>query len=196
MKGRSLEQVIQRKKLTAALAEAGFTCTEATHLSTKIVRYVFRTDRKRSHVYSRVIISADEHKKDAMSLPKWISENGGIEEIRRKSKDGFSPSELKAIYKDAAESKLFSAKELVSSFKTVKELEASDVGNSHFAIALLRKNSDGTSSIVFGTHTPTIINMVLVEAGKQISSKQKMIAKDNVRRSLKEERSNVMKEAI
>ena len=192
MRGRNSEQVKQRKKLSVALEDAGFICTEGTPLATKIVRYVFRTDRKRSHVYSRVIISADEHKQDSVSLPKWITQNGGIEEIRRKSTDGISPSDLNKAYKNVAENKLFSATELVASFKPVKELEASDEGNSYFAIALLRKNEDGTSSIVYGSNTASLINLVLIEAGKKLSSKQTIVNKENERRKRKQERSAVL----
>lgn len=195
LKGTSNKQISERKKLTKALKEVGFASNEGTHLSTKIVRYVFRTGKNRTSVYSRVIACADEHHQNALSLPKWISENGGIEEIRRKTKDGFGPADLNAAYKDTAENHFFYAKEIIASFKCVEQLEPSSTDTSHYAIALLRKNADGTSSIVYGSNSNAIINLVLVEAGKKLVTKQQIIEKENERRTRNQVRSDLLGQA-
>ena len=196
LKGTSAKQIAERKKLTTALKEAGLTSNGGTHLTTKIVRYVFRSGKHRTSVYSRVIACADEHYQDASSLPKWISENGGIEEIRRKSKDGFGPADLNEAYKDTAENHYFYSKEIISPFKSVEQLEPSNIGTSHYAVALLRKNADGTLSIVYGTNTEAIISFVLLEAGKKLVTKQQIIDKENERRNRKELRSDLLCEAV
>ena len=47
------------------------------------VRYVFGNDRKRAHAYTYVIKAAISYDVSAENLPAYITNEGGIEEIKR-----------------------------------------------------------------------------------------------------------------
>jgi hypothetical protein len=73
------------KHLEENLAGRGIRSTKDTHLATKIVRYVFSTDRKRACAYSIVIRSAISEKVAPDAMVEFIEDRGGIEEIRLKT---------------------------------------------------------------------------------------------------------------
>ena len=195
MKGRTLADLHQRNKLNEALLALKIPFTDATGLPTKIVRFVFRTDRKRSYTYSRVIISAHEHGIDALTLPRWISEQGGVEEVRRKSKSAITPSQLNVQYKEAAEKFLSKSEELIAAFKTVKGLEISTEGNLRYTLAIMRDNGDGTTSVVYGIKNEAVVKAALHHAGKAIKENGQLANQNTKLRQVKSQRSNILSKA-
>ena len=195
MKGRTLAELNQRKKLNDALTALNISFTDATSLPTKIVRFVFRTDRKRSHTYSRVITFAHEHGIDAMTLPRWISEQGGVEEVRRKSTNALTPSQLNVQYKEAAEKFLAKSNELIAAFKTVKGLEISTEGNLRYTVGIMRDNGDGTTSVVYGIKNEAVVKAALHHAGKAITESGQLANQNTKRRQVKSQRSSILSKA-
>lgn len=174
LKGREKARVDQRKELDERLVALNITVRENTNLATKIVRYVFRTSKKRTLTYARVIMSADEHKQDAVSLAKWIRDNSGIEELRRKPKGEFTATELKQKYAAAAEQYLHGAKALVAPFKADASLKSSAESTSVFTVALIRNDPDGNVSVVYGDNNQTLVKQMLARAGKKLTEKRKI----------------------
>ena len=74
-----------RSDLTARLTAEGVRVQRNTTTLTMFVRFVFGSDRKRSHSYTYVLKAAISHGIDAANLPSWILEQGGVEEIKRKT---------------------------------------------------------------------------------------------------------------
>lgn len=174
LKGREKLRINQRKELDERLKALDIKVQENTNLATKIVRYVFRTSKKRTLAYARVIMSADEHRQDGVSLAKWIRDNSGIEEVRRKKKGEFTAAELKKMHADAAEQYLHGSKALVAPFKGIDALKSSSESTSVFTIALIRNDADGNVSVVYGDNNQTLVKQLLARAGKKLTEDRKI----------------------
>lgn len=72
-----------RADLTTRLKAEGVRVQHNTTTLTMFVRFVFGSDRKRAHGYTYVLKAAISHKVVAADLPNWLTEQGGIEEVRR-----------------------------------------------------------------------------------------------------------------
>lgn len=195
MKGREKTRINLRKELDDKLSLLGITVRENTNLATKIVRYVFRTSKKRTLAYARVIMSADEHNQDGVSLGKWIRDNSGIEEVRRKQKGEFTATELKQKYAAAAEAYLFDAKALIAPFKGVASLKSSAESTSVFTIALVRNDADGNVSVVYGDNNQTLVKQILARAGKKLTEDRKIKSVIVAERSRKAKRAAAVSKA-
>ena len=185
----------QRKNLNDELRNAGIKFTSATNLATKIVRYVFRNDRARSFAYARTIMAAADAKIDGMELPKWVRAGGGVEDIRRAHKGGISPAQLARQHVDIATAKLASTNALTEPFKAPAELQPSPEAVHRFSLALVRKNNDGTSSIVYGSYNEAIIMKVLAAAGKSLVPLKAQEAELKHKQALKQARQEIVSAA-
>jgi hypothetical protein len=72
-----------RGELKNRLTADGVRVQRNTTTLTMFVRFVFGSDRKRAHGYTYVLKSAISYDVTAASLPSWIVEQGGIEEVRK-----------------------------------------------------------------------------------------------------------------
>jgi hypothetical protein len=185
----------QRKNLNDELRSAGIKFTNATNLATKIVRYVFRNDRTRSFSYARTIMAAADAKIDGMELPKWVRAGGGVEDIRRARKDGISPAQLARQHAEVATAELAKQKALVDAFKAPAELQPNTEATHTFSVALIRKNSDGTSSIVYGSDNEALIVKMLTAAGKHFVAKKAQEAEMKKKLILKKTRQEIVSAA-
>ena len=94
----------QRKLLDNALESWGYTKLATTHLTTKVVRYVFRMTGKRTDAYARVLRLATAAGVTALDFPKWVADAGGVEEVRRTRANGISSAEAtKQVVKATAD---------------------------------------------------------------------------------------------
>lgn len=73
-----------RMDLEAKLKADGLKVQRNTTTLTMFVRFVFGNDRKRAHAYTYVIKAAISHNVTAENLATYITDEGGIEEIKRK----------------------------------------------------------------------------------------------------------------
>jgi len=162
------------KGVNALLDERGVTYNASTSLELKLVRLVFADAntapqlQNRLFSYARVIRVAADANQAGITLAKFIADNHGIDEIRRAGKDGVSAADKQKAQIDHARIQLLerSAAELFSNFALPDTLEPT-VGE-HFSLALVRKNPDGTGSIVFGTSNTAAVETVLAIAGKNL----------------------------
>ena len=140
-------------------------------------------------------MSAAEHNIDSLKLSKWIRDNNGIEEVRRKQKGELTSSQLKQKYAAEAERHLFDAKSLIEPFKGIKELKASSESTSIFTLALVRNDSDGNVSIVYGDNNQTLIKQMLARAGKRLEEDRKIKSVIVAERSRKSKRAAAINKA-
>jgi hypothetical protein len=175
------------KALNALLAERGYTFTQGTSLALKVVRVVFadpnEPDRFKHRLltYARVLTIAKEASQRPDTLADFIVARGGIDEIRRAGGDAAGKAGQEKRRREHAEYELSNdnGRPMFKLPSLPKPLQPEE--GERFSLALVRKNDDGTGSIVFGTGNKAALAQVLLIAGKQIeenSSKQDLLDRD------------------
>ena len=163
-----------------------------TSLALRIVRLIFvGTGREtiiatRAYTYARVLRVAAERGVTGETLPQFITDNNGIDEIRRQGADGQSPAVLAQKSREYAESALHNQAQLMS-VDMLAVLQPVD--GAYYSLALVRKNADGSASVVFGTNNAAAVNTVLSIAGKTLKQKAAQAAEHNVAKQDAEQRA-------
>jgi len=103
LSGNTKEAKAARIVLNEVISTKGYTFNESTHGLTKLVKYVFEgVDRRRVSAYSLVLREALAQNVKADGIPAFITNGGGVEEIRRsKSKTAKTPAQKAALGKQA-----------------------------------------------------------------------------------------------
>lgn len=150
-------------------------------LTAKLVRYVFRITGNRASAYARVIDAAHDADIKPADLPDWVTKNGGIEAVRRVSKDGVSPADKTRNAVHKAESALKQRKPLVTIDQLPQELHA-DVNNAHeFTLALVRHDtSTGQGHIVCASANASLIKQFLASIATKVAASNE---NENIARS-------------
>lgn len=180
--------------LNALLDERGFKFTDATSTETKLLRAVFADPAKpdqykqRIYVYARVLSVAYEAKVTGAELPAFIEQRGGIDEIRRhEPKTADKTQENKGLVHTAEKAlNIISHTAIATGIKLTPELQPVD--DQFFSIALVRKDADGTGSIVFGTNSKALVQSVLVIAGRKVDADAEVARKRETAASIAAER--------
>jgi hypothetical protein len=181
----------QRKlinELNTLLRLRNIAFNEGTALATKVVRYVFGDCGRRAYGYARVLTVAAAEKTEKESFAAFIARKGGIEEVRKQKVAGaLSKAEQANQNVIVAEGYFATAQSLVSDFACAAPDVHPDMAAAHqFTAALLRKNDDGTFSIVYGCNKAAVVKLLLVEGGK--------VARDHiVEQATAEQRKNKRK---
>ena len=84
LKGADADRKALRKELVSRLQAAKIKVQKNSTTLIMLTRYVFGSDRKRAHGYAYVLAAAISRDVAASNLPAYITEQGGIEEIKRK----------------------------------------------------------------------------------------------------------------
>lgn len=171
------------KELNDLLTERSITWNENTSLATKIARFVFNGSNKRITGYARVLRIARSEKLDSESFAAFIKRNGGVEEVRKKPLAGSLTKAALAKQNIAlAEKHFVTSDPLVQDITcSSAELHPNNEAPYHFAAALVRKNADGTLSIVYGNNKSSVVKVLLAEAGKAAGEKLKLKALDEAK---------------
>jgi hypothetical protein len=162
------------KAVDAVLKVRKIAFNNATSLELKLVRLVFATAdtanpiKNRLFSYARVIRIAAQANQSGQTLAKFITDNHGIDEIRRANSEGVKAEDKVKQQLELAQATLTQSSEyeLFSNFALPDQLQPKD--GQQFSLALVRKNADGTGSIVFGTNNVTAVSTVMALAGKEI----------------------------
>lgn len=180
------------KAVTAHLDTYEIAYNSNTSLALRIVRLVFVGSgretkiEKRAFTYARVLVVAAEEGVDGDALVQFIIDNNGIDEIRRNGATGKTDAQKADQNRNFAEATLVTQRELMS-IALSDELQPKD--GAIYSLALLRRNEDGTGSIVFGTNNAKVVGSVLVIAGKELKQKVVQAAEDNVAKHEAEQRA-------
>lgn len=187
--------------LNELLKQLGFNFTAATSTETKLLRAVF-TDpaqpdqyKQRIYVYARVLSVAYDAKITGAQLPAFIIQNGGIDEIRRADPKVASKADTEKLVVHAAEKALTAAERsaIATGIQLPPELQPAD--DQLFSLALVRKEADGTGSIVFGTNSKTLVQSVLAIAGRKIDADEEEKRKRDRAASIAAERQRYLDRA-
>lgn len=159
------------KALNDVLDIHGVTYNSGTSTALKVVRLVFVGKGRQSKIehrafaYTKVLEVAAAEGATGATLPAFILERNGIDEIRRISKEGVRAADRAKHNREYAEN-LLSCSAGLSEINLEDTLQPAD--GEHFSVALVRKNPDGTGSIVFGTNNVAALRQVLTLAGAQL----------------------------
>jgi hypothetical protein len=183
------------KQLNLRLEAAGLKCKEGTGLASRVVRLVFRSDAKRIHAYAKAIRFAAEEGVDSQTFKSWMVEQGGVEEVRRTLKDGESPAMKTQANTDAAVEHFSTCAAIGSVNAAPDDLLPSSDALTDFTVALLRKEANGTLTIVGGTNDPSVISRVLAATGKRILAERNISSMSLVKRNRNKELMAAIKAA-
>jgi hypothetical protein len=153
-----------KKELDAKLTSLTIPYNAGTHLSTKIVRYVFRISNKRANAYARVVQSAFEHKKSPDNLPSWITQEGGIEAIRLNTK-GPSKEEIRERIEQT--STVLHEAEADLTIDDTPRVSVDETAEHPYALGLARIK-DGKTEFVYWSTNASLIRQFLQVVGKQV----------------------------
>ena len=145
----------------------------------------FKTEREKA--YARVLrIAFDEkiHEDEAMSFADWIVGAGGIEEVRRSGKAGSKQNEAAEAARVEYTATTASAQLPTSFANKFVKVENSDP---NFAVALVRKNADGTLSLVATADSKAAVTVMLkaLGKGKTVADAEKVAAEAAAKRAAK-----------
>lgn len=178
------------KELNDLLTERGITWNENTSLATKIARFVFNGANKRITGYARVLRVAQFEKLESESFAAFIKRKGGVEEVRKQQVAGtITKAEQAKLNIAVAEQHYVASEALVQDIAcAAPELHPDSEAQHLFAAALVRKNADGTLSIVYGNNKSSVVKVLLAEAGKVAGEKLKLQAVDEQKQRQRETR--------
>lgn len=177
------------KKLNDLNDERSIVATAATSLELRVLRVVtgsaFKTEREKA--YARVLrIAFDDkiHEDEEMSFADWIVGAGGIEEVRRSGKASSKQNEAAAAARVEYTATTSSAQlpaSLANKFVEDKN------GDENFAVALVRKNADGTLSLVATADSKAAVTVMLkaLGKGKTVADAEKAAAEAEAKRVAK-----------
>jgi hypothetical protein len=174
-----------RKKLSAALEAAGYPMRSNTSIELKVVRAVFGIENNRIYAYARVLQFAKKDMPKDWTLPEWIEEHGGIEEVRRKPVQGQTAAEKAKQHRELADEVFADSDGISKKFEPSDSLQPSDDGDYAYSVALVRINANGKAVLVFGTNKNALVKAVLTEAGQKISAdaaQQETVSKHSAKR--------------
>lgn len=168
------------KLLNARLGELGLGAREGTHLTMRVVRYVFRITNSRAASYARVLRAALEHNIGSVALKEWVIEKGGVEGVRRLNKSGVSPAQVAKQVSEEAGEVLGNAKALASINKLPSELKPGENAYEGFKLVLLRHNKQtGEGEIVWASDNAALTKRFLAVVGTDVIAKNKKYKAQN-----------------
>lgn len=146
---------------------SGLESTKSTSLTTKVVRFVFGGKAKnREFAYAKAITIAIEVGIQPENFAQFVEDNGGLEELRRNGvKAGTKRQDREAKISTAAAAFMTSTP-LAQQLPAPANLKLE--GSTNFVAAIMRKESDGTLSLLHVSANETLIESLLANAAKDI----------------------------
>ena len=160
-----------RKKFFARFDNAGLKLRDGMSLTSKLVRYVFRITGNRASAYARVIDAANDAGISPAQLADWVTKQGGIEAVRRQSKDGISPAQRTRDAVERAENVLKRSVALATIDDLPKALQVDENNERDFTLALIRHDSStGKGHIVCASGNAALIKSFLTSVAGKVAA--------------------------
>ena len=159
MRGTEAESKERREGLKAYASKLGFSFKDSTPTMNRIVQCVFgAVKRSRITTYSLVLREAKKRNIAVSDIPKFITENGGLQEIRLSKSDKYISPKQKV---EKANNSIASKSLATVSSQTLSQLvDAEKVGE--LCVLLATQNADGTFTVKAVSHGKTAVNATLV----------------------------------
>jgi hypothetical protein len=155
-----------RQELAKRLKDANVRTTSNTTTLNMLVRYVFNSDRKRAQGYASVLTAALSHDIKVEDYSQWVVDQGGIEEIKRKSvKKPEAIAKQQAV--EAAKSVVVSELE-INSVEPLAHVNLDGL-TGNYAVLLAKPNPDGGADIVgaLSNISDALVNALILRLAKQ-----------------------------
>lgn len=133
-----------RAELTTRLVTLGVKVQKNSSTLTMLVRYVFKSDRKRAHGYSQVLGAAIQDGIKPTELANYIANAGGVEEIKRRmvlSADALAKRELVANATNSVKADVERA-----ALNPIASVQLATEGE--YAVLLAKPSADGFVNII------------------------------------------------
>lgn len=187
----------KRKAFMAKLAKEGFTYKEGVPLSTKIVHYVFRMQNARTTAYARVLRAAINNKVEPHKLPVWVSDQGGIEAVRRRPAGQLSPSKVARDLGKRAQETLAAVQAEAVLTDVPQSLVPANTAEHKFSVAIMRMNADTQQmEVVWGSNSTVLVRRVLDAVGKRVIAKHGDLIASNDALVVLEQSQQVIEDAV
>ncbi len=184
----------KEQALNDALSARTITGLGRKKFEAKVVSYVFdlKSDRRRCHVYARVLLSANrEHVKPA-DFADWIKHKGGIERVRRAQSPNQNSPNRKQLIADA-KSRLEKQRPSGPTFTLDANFRHGVGYEQPLSVAIVRIDNRGKAQIAWGTAEKEVLDLLLARAGKEFQGKASAANRDQIRRDKKAaERADVI----
>lgn len=158
------------KLFTVKLDALGIPYNAGTHLASKIIRYVFRLYNSRTAAYARVLRTALDLKKAPNELAAWVVNLGGIENVRRLSKSGKTPTKQAQESANQAVALLLKCDALATIAAASADLTPDNSTEFPFSLAVVRQNDAGDYEIVRCVRNATLLRSVLAGEAKSLNA--------------------------
>lgn len=154
-----------RKELTTRLKDMGVKVQSNSSTLTMLVRYVFKSDRKRAQGYAQVLSAAIQANVASAELPKYIHDAGGIEQIKRQmvlSEEAIEKRQQVQAASDAVRADLE-----LNALKPLASVQLNSDGE--YAVLLGKPNGSGFVDIigVLPEVNEALINALMLRMAKQ-----------------------------
>jgi len=158
MSGSTKEAIESLKALTAVCAENNYRFVDSTPLITKVIKCIFGVDRRRVSAYSIVLREATSKKIEPANLAAWLTEQGGVEQVRlSKSPNAKTTTQKVEICKQA-----ISQSNVLATAHSPALSQAADVDKAGEQCVLLAvQNADGSFSIQAVVNSKSATNAAL-----------------------------------
>ncbi len=158
------------KAFTVKLEASSIPFNAGTHLTSKIIRYVFRLYNSRTAAYARVLRAALSAKKEPNELAAWVVGLGGIENVRRLSKSNMTPAQQARESAEQATELLLQCDALATIAANSADLTPDTSTGLPFSLAVVRSNAAGDFEIVRCVRNATLLRSVLASEAKLLQA--------------------------
>lgn len=166
-----------RRQFHALYKASQLKSTKGTELMTKVVRYVFGDKaEKRVFAYAKVLTVAYEKSVTPETLAAFVSEHGGVEEVRRTGGNADEKRKMRDESVEKARAALKIIAPLAAKVVPLKSLKVEGLTN--FVAAIARREGDGTFSVVHFSTNEVLIQSLLANAAKDVVKSEKSAKTD------------------
>lgn len=154
-----------RVQLRERLTADGIRVVKTSTTLTMLARFVFNSDRKRAQGYSYVLAAAVSYGVEASSFPAWVTEQGGLEEIKR----NMVKSEKARANQEAVKAAAIAVKDDLE-LNALQPLAHVHLGGltGKYAVLLVKPTVDGGADVVglLNEVNETMINTLIQKMAK------------------------------
>ena len=186
------EALALKKGFLEFCKQQGWDFKSSTHLMTKVVHCVFGDDRRRVSSYALALRAAAELKTPNLDIPKFLRDQGGIEEVRRKRSPNHKTAKDKAaIGRIAMEGRILAS---FHSDALAGQFEASEYNGA--LILLSTRETDGSFAVRRLVQNGTAITAVLSSLAHLVTKEQSEKAPANKAANDDQSRDEAIKQVV
>lgn len=156
------------RRISALMSERKLVNKSNTSLETRLVRLVFGECGKRVYAYARVLSIAATEKPEGQSMLTYVSNKGGIENLRRRPSGDKVDVVSNEVLADRANVRLAETTPIVADIAATPDMVPEAGSKYQYSVALIATDGTGRASIVYATKDQTLVRNALVRAGKKL----------------------------